>query len=203
MKIFVGLGNPTAEYAATKHNVGFMLADMIATHFDATAWRERFNALVTEAFLGDEKLLIVKPLTFMNLSGEAVAPLVNFYKVSAQDLIVAHDDMDLPLGTIRLRPKGSSGGHRGVASIIACLGLQSFPRVRIGVGRPPEHWSVNHHVLSPFTPQDAATISKTLEELVPAVECILREGIERAMNKFNPQRRARLVEEQQNHGVDG
>ena len=177
MKIFVGLGNPTAEYAATKHNVGFMLADRLAAQIDATPWHDKFNALVAEAFVDGEKILIVKPQTFMNLSGEAVAPLMNFYKVDAADLTVAHDDMDLPLGMIRLRPKGSGGGHRGVASIIQHLGgVQNFPRVRIGVGRPPENWTVNHHVLSPFTPDDAAQIAKTLEELVPAVLCIFKEG---------------------------
>ena len=189
MKIFAGLGNPTPEYAATKHNVGFMLADRLAAHLDATPWHERFNALIAEAFFGGEKILIVKPQTFMNLSGEAVAPIMNFYKIDVQNLIVAHDDMDLPLGMIRLRPKGSGGGHRGVASIIQHLGYQNFPRVRIGVGRPPDNWTVNHHVLSPFTPEDSAQISKTLEELIPAVECIFTEGIDAAMNKFNPKRK--------------
>ena len=189
MKIFVGLGNPTPEYAATKHNVGFMLADRLAEKISASDWREKFNALVAESFFDGEKILIVKPQTFMNLSGEAVAPLMNFYKLDAANLIVAHDDMDLPLGMIRLRPKGSSGGHRGVASIIQQLGgEQNFPRVRIGVGRPPENWSVNHHVLSPFTQEDAKKISAAIEELVPAVLCIFNEGINNAMKKFNPRK---------------
>ena len=192
MKIFVGLGNPTPEYAATKHNVGFMLADRLADKFSADNWRERFNALVAETFLDGEKILIVKPQTFMNLSGEAVAPIMNFYKINAADLIVAHDDMDLPLGMIRLRPKGSGGGHHGVESIIQHLGGEkNFPRVRIGVGRPPANWTVNHHVLSPFTQEDADKISAALDELVPAVICIFREGIDSAMNKFNPKKRSR------------
>ena len=192
MKIFVGLGNPTPEYAATKHNVGFMLADRLADKFSADNWRERFNALVAETFFDDEKILIVKPQTFMNLSGEAVAPIMNFYKINAADLIVAHDDMDLPLGMIRLRPKGSGGGHHGVESIIQHLGGEkNFPRVRIGVGRPPANWTVNHHVLSPFTQEDADKISAALDELVPAVICIFREGIDSAMNKFNPKKRSR------------
>ena len=190
MKIFVGLGNPTPEYAATKHNVGFMLADMLADKLAADNWREKFNALVAESFYNGEKILIVKPQTFMNLSGEAVAPLVNFYKLDVENLTVAHDDMDLPLGTIRLRPKGSGGGHHGVESIIQHLGgKQNFPRVRIGVGRPPKNWSVNSHVLSPFTQDDADKISVALAELVPAVLCIFSEGINNAMNKFNPKRK--------------
>lgn len=202
MKIFVGLGNPTPEYAATKHNVGFMLADRLADKLAASTWRERFNALVAEIFLDGEKILLVKPQTFMNLSGEAVAPLMNFYKVDAADLIVAHDDMDLPLGTIRLRPKGSSGGHRGVESIIQHLGgKQNFPRVRIGVGRPPENWTVNSHVLSPFTQEDADKISAALNELVPAVMCIFRDGIDNAMNKFNPKRTK--IHEQSDNSING
>jgi len=190
MKIFVGLGNPGAEYAKTKHNVGFMLADKLAEKLAAQKdWREKFNALVTESFFNGEKILIVKPQTFMNLSGEAVAPIANFYKICAEDLIVAHDDMDLPLGKIRLRPKGSGGGHHGIESIIQHLGEQNFPRVRIGVGRPPQNWTVNHHVLSPFNQDDAEIISKTVAELVPAVLCIFSEGINNAMNKFNPKRK--------------
>ena len=202
MKIFVGLGNPTAEYAATKHNVGFMLADKLAEKISATEWREKFNALVAESFFDGEKILIVKPQTFMNLSGEAVGPLMNFYKLGVEDLTVAHDDMDLPLGMIRLRPKGSGGGHHGVESIIQHLGGEkNFPRVRIGVGRPPKNWTVNHHVLSPFTAEDAEKISATLAELVPAVLCIFKEGIDNAMNKFNP-RKVKAHEESDN-STDG
>ena len=189
MKIFVGLGNPTPEYAATKHNVGFMLADRLADEFGAENWREHFNALIAEMFLDGEKILLVKPQTFMNLSGEAVAPIMNFYKLDAHDLTVAHDDMDLPLGMIRLRPKGSGGGHHGVESIIQHLGGEkNFPRVRIGVGRPPKNWTVNHHVLSPFAQEDAEKISAAIDQLVPAVLCIFKEGIDAAMNKFNPKR---------------
>lgn len=189
MKIFVGLGNPTKEYAATKHNVGFMLADKVAVELGAENWRENFNALIAESFLDSEKILIVKPQTYMNASGDSVVPLVDYYKVDVKNLIVAHDDMDLPVGKIRLRPSGSGGGHRGIASIIQNFGgIKNFPRVRIGIGRPPENWSVNSHVLSPFNDEDAAKISTALNELVPAVICIFREGIDIAMNKFNPKK---------------
>ena len=195
MKIFVGLGNPTPEYAATKHNVGFMLADKLAEKISASEWREKFNALVAESFFDGEKILIVKPQTFMNLSGEAVAPIMNFYKLDAKNLTVAHDDMDLPLGMIRLRPKGSGGGHHGIESIIQHLGgEQNFPRVRIGVGRPPKNWTVNHHVLSPFAKDDAEKISAAIDELVPAVLCIFKEGIDNAMNKFNPKKSKKILE---------
>ena len=190
MKIFVGLGNPGAEYSKTKHNVGFMLADKLAEKIGAESWREKFNALVAESFFEGEKILIVKPQTFMNLSGEAVGPLTNFYKISAEDLIVAHDDMDLPVGKIRLRPKGSGGGHHGIESIIQHLGGEkNFPRVRIGIGRPSQNWTVNNHVLSPFNPEDAEKISEAIENLIPAVICIFRDGIDMAMNKFNPKKK--------------
>ena len=197
MKLFVGLGNPGREYAATKHNVGFMLADALAEHLNAPDWHEQFRALVTATYVEGEKLLLVKPQTFMNLSGEAVRPIIDYYKVELDDLIVAHDDMDLPSGMIRLRPKGSSGGHRGVQSIIEHLsGAENFVRVRIGVGRPPEHWSVNSHVLSPFNEEDAARIKEAIEQLVPAVMSIVTDGIDIAMNKFNPKRKKASVDEQ-------
>ena len=197
MKLFAGLGNPGREYAATKHNVGFMLADALADRLSAPDWREQFRALVTAAYVDGEKILLVKPQTFMNLSGEAVRPLMDYYRLTVDDLIVAHDDMDIPLGTIRLRPKGSSGGHRGVGSIIEHLGgASNFSRVRIGVGRPPEHWSVNSHVLSPFNDDDAKLIGAAIEQLVPAVLTIVTDGIDVAMNKFNPKKKKVPVDEQ-------
>lgn len=189
MKIFVGLGNPGAKFANTKHNVGFMLADKIFAELGANDWRNDFDALIAEGFYNGEKILIVKPQTFMNLSGEAVASIVNFYKIPIENLIVAHDDMDLPVGMIRLRPKGSSGGHRGVDSIIKNLGGErNFPRIRIGIGRPKENFSVNNHVLSNFNVEDTEKIFTAIENLIPATLCIVSEGIDIAMNKFNPKK---------------
>ena len=174
-----------------------MLADALADRLSAPDWREQFRALVTAAYVDGEKILLVKPQTFMNLSGEAVRPLMDYYRLTVDDLIVAHDDMDIPLGTIRLRPKGSSGGHRGVGSIIEHLGgASNFSRVRIGVGRPPEHWSVNSHVLSPFNDDDAKLIGAAIEQLVPAVLTIVTDGIDVAMNKFNPKKKKVPVDEQ-------
>ncbi len=197
MKIFVGLGNPGTEYATTKHNVGFMLADKFAAEIGAEMWRNNFSALVAEGFVGGEKILVVKPQTFMNLSGEAVGAVMNFYKVDAENLVVAHDDLDLPVGMIRLRPKGSGGGHHGIESIIQHLGGEkNFPRVRIGIGRPPANWTVNGHVLSPFSSEDAEKISAAIENLVPAVLCIFREGIDVAMSKFNPKRCKKILDEE-------
>lgn len=198
MKIFVGLGNPGAEYAKTKHNVGFMLADRLAKEIGAESWREKFNAHIAETFFDGEKILIVKPQTFMNLSGEAVGAITDFYKIDPENLIVAHDDMDLPVGMIRLRPKGSGGGHHGIESIIQHLGGEkNFPRVRIGIGRPPRNWTVNSHVLSPFNSDDMEKISETIENLIPAMLCIFREGIDNAMNKFNPKKKKKTSDEEE------
>ena len=189
MKIFAGLGNPGSEYSTTKHNVGFMLADKLFLELGAENWREKFNALVAETFFDGEKIFLVKPQTFMNLSGEAVGAITDFYKVPTENLIVAHDDMDLPVGKIRLRPKGSGGGHHGVESIIQHLGGEkNFSRVRIGIGRPPQNWTVNNHVLSQFSAEDFEKISATIEDLIPAVQCIFSDGIDIAMNKFNPKK---------------
>ena len=189
MKMFAGLGNPGAEYAATRHNVGFMLADALAARWDAAGWRTKQDALVAEARLGAEKILLVKPLTYMNESGRAVGPLLSWYKLAPEDLIVAHDDMDLPVGMIRLRKKGSAGGHNGMKSILYHVQDENFPRVRIGVGHPVHgRDQVIRHVLSPFSAEDAQKIREAIEYLLPAVECIVAEGIDLAMNKYNPKK---------------
>jgi len=188
MNVIAGLGNPGAEYAKTKHNAGFMLIDALARDFGTDSWREKYNALVDEIFVGGEKIILVKPLTYMNNSGKAIAPILNFYKLTADDLIVAHDDMDIPVGTIRIRRKGSSGGHNGLKSIIENVGTSDFNRVRIGIGRPAQGWTVINHVLAPFNEEDVPKIAGAIDYLVPAVKCILSDGIDMAMNKYNPKK---------------
>lgn len=190
MKIIAGLGNPGSEYAATKHNVGFMLIDALADKLNVSAseWQEKNDALIAKVRIGAESVLLVKPLTYMNESGRAIAPLMNFYKLDATDLIVVHDDMDIPTGTIRLRKKGSAGGHNGIKSILAHVGDENFSRVRIGIGRPLPKWTVVNHVLAPFTAEDVPKIKAAIEYLLPAVECIVTDGIDAAMNKFNPKK---------------
>ena len=189
MKMIAGLGNPGAEYAHTKHNVGFMLVDALAERLGIDNWRERFNALVGEGRIGAEKVLLVKPLTYMNESGRAIVPLLSWYKLAAEDLIVAHDDMDIPAGMIRLRRKGSAGGHNGIKSILAHLGEEDFARVRLGIGRPLSGWTVVHHVLAPFSEEDVPKIREAIEYLLPAVECIVSDGIDLAMNRYNPRKK--------------
>lgn len=188
MKMIAGLGNPGSEYAKTKHNVGFMYLDALAEHLGATDWRNKYDALVAEARIGSEKVLLVKPLTYMNESGRAIGPLMNFYKLDPEDIIVAHDDMDIPVGTVRIRKKGSAGGHNGMKSILYHVGDENFPRIRIGIGRPLPGWTVVKHVLAPFAPEDVEKIQEAVKYLVPAAECIITEGADMAMNKFNPKK---------------
>ena len=195
MKIIAGLGNPGAEYAHTKHNVGFMLVDALAEELGIDAWREKFNALVAEGRIGAEKVLLVKPLTYMNESGRALAPLLDWYKLAPEELIVVHDDMDIAVGTIRLRRKGSAGGHNGIKSLLAHIGSQEFSRVRIGIGRPLPGWTVVRHVLAPFSAEDGPKVHEAIAYLLPAVECIVTDGIDMAMNRYNPRRKKAAKQE--------
>jgi len=188
VKIIAGLGNPGREYAQTKHNVGFMLVDALAGHLGVTTWREKSEALVAETRIGAEKVLLVKPQTYMNESGRALGPLMSFYKLAPEDLIVCHDDMDIPCGTIRIRKKGSAGGHNGIKSILAHVGDEHFARVRVGIGRPAAGWTVVNHVLAPFSTEDAPKIAAAIDYLIPAVECIVNDDVDMAMNKFNPKK---------------
>lgn len=196
MKIIAGLGNPGTEYAHTKHNVGFMLVDALAAHLNAGAWKEGFSSLIAEARIGGEKIFLVKPMTYMNNSGEALGPMLSYYKLDTDDLIVAHDDMDIPAGTVRIRKKGGSGGHNGIKSILAHIGSEDFSRVRIGIGRPLPGWSVINHVLAPFSSEDAVRIREAIGYLTPAVECIAVDGVDLAMNRYNPQKKKMKKQEE-------
>ena len=189
MKIIAGLGNPGAEYAHTKHNVGFMLVDVLAEKLGAASWKEDFFSALTEVRIGGEKVFLVKPLTYMNNSGEALGPMLSYYKMDVDDLVVVHDDMDIPAGMVRIRRKGSSGGHNGIKSIIAHVGGEDFARVRIGIGRPPAGWTVIHHVLAPFSTEDAPKIRAAIDYLLPAVESIVTDGVDFAMNRYNPHKK--------------
>lgn len=194
MKLIAGLGNPGSEYVATKHNVGFMLVDALAKQIGTENWKTKQDALVAEAHIGAEKVLLVKPLTYMNDSGRAIGPLLSWYKMPPEDLVVLHDDMDIPVGAVRLRKKGSAGGHNGMKSILYHVQEENFPRVRVGIGRPPQGWTVIRHVLSPFSAEDRPRIEAAIEYLVPAVMCIVTDGVDLAMNRFNPVKRKKLSE---------
>jgi len=182
MKIVVGLGNPGRQYERTRHNVGFQVLDILAERYGVVFAPHKFQCLAAQVRVGVEKALLVKPLTYMNLSGQAVAPLVRFYKVPLEDLLVVYDDMDLPLGALRMRPKGGAGGHKGMKSVIQHLGSQDFPRLRVGIGRPPGRMDPVDYVLSRFSAQEEEVMQIVRERAADAIEKWLREGIEAAMN---------------------
>jgi peptidyl-tRNA hydrolase, PTH1 family len=182
--VIVGLGNPGPEYAGTRHNVGFMVVDLLSQRHRIPIKAARHGARVGEGLMGDEPVALVKPLTFMNLSGRAVAPLMNRHSLPPGDLIVIYDDADLPVGKIRLRARGSAGGHGGLKSIIGSLGSSEFPRVRIGIGRSSSGDLVEH-VLARFGPQEREPIGRAIERAADAVEFMLAQGTEAAMNRFN------------------
>jgi peptidyl-tRNA hydrolase, PTH1 family len=183
VKIIVGLGNPGREYAATRHNLGFMVVDEVTRRLAATERRNRFRSDLVEAFDGGEKVVLLKPRTYMNLSGSAVREAINWYKVPIEDVLVVVDDIDLPFGSTRLRAKGGSGGHNGLKSIIAELGLDTFSRMRIGIGRGARH--TTRQVLTRFTSDEERVLPAVLGT---AADCVLeweRQGIISAMNRCN------------------
>lgn len=184
--LVVCLGNPGLRYEGTRHNAGFMTADALAKKLDLSINRARFQALTGKAEIGGESVLVMKPQTYMNLSGEAAAAAARFYKIPPERVIVVSDETALPIGKLRVRSKGSAGGHNGLKSIIACLGSDQFPRIRLGVGAPPhEDYDMADWVLSAFKNQDAEDIAAAAERAAEAVICYITEGPERTMNKFN------------------
>ncbi len=184
MKLIAGLGNPGARYANSRHNIGFSVADAFARAHAAHFARKKFNAEIAEANLGENKLLIIKPQSFMNASGEPVGKLYAFYKIAPADLLVIYDDLDLPLGKIRLRAEGSAGGHHGMESIIARIGTSNYARLRVGIGRPIPDADVDH-VLGNFSADERTVLNETIARAVEAIEVWLADGIDVAMNRFN------------------
>ena len=186
MKLIVGLGNPGKKYIDTRHNAGWHLLDTIGRDHDEFRFDEKRNkALIARGKLAGVGVALVKPQTFMNLSGEAVGPLARFYKVPPERILVAYDDVDLPAATLRLRPKGGAGGQKGMRSIIQHLGTEEFPRLRLGIGRPPGKMPTEAYVLQKFKPSEWEAMVITYQEGVEAVKTVITEGIDNAMNKFN------------------
>ena len=185
MTIVVGLGNPGRRYQGTRHNIGFAVADEVARRRQAAFESGRGDTLVARFGRGAGAALVVKPLTMMNLSGEAVAAVAGFYKVDPAAILVAADDVNLPLGRLRLRARGSAGGHNGFRSIIGCLGTEEFPRLRVGVGRGDPRRDLADHVLARFDDDERDEVERAIARAADAVETFLAEGIEAAMNRHN------------------
>ena len=184
--LIVCLGNPGLRYEGTRHNAGFMVADALAKKLNIAVNRSRFHALTGSGSIGGESVLLMKPQTYMNLSGEAAAEAARFYKIPPERVLVVSDETALAVGRLRVRAKGSAGGHNGLKNIIEHLGTDQFPRIRLGVGAPPhEDYDLKDWVLSTFKNQDAEDMAAAAERAAEAVICYITEGAERAMNRFN------------------
>lgn len=190
----VGLGNPGSRYETSRHNAGFMAIDCIAERHGVTRWKEEQHALTATYVYAGVKIMLVKPQTFMNLSGEAVGPLARYYRIDPADIYVIYDDMDLPTGQLRMRVKGSDGGHNGMKSIISHLGTKEYPRLRVGVGRPAPGWTVVNHVLASPAEDEVAAFRKGIEAAAKAVDVIAQEGFDVAMNRCNPRHHGKSSE---------
>ncbi len=185
MKMIIGLGNPGKQYEMTRHNVGFQVIDRLVDHFAAPAMQTKFNGLYTTVHRPEGKVVLVKPLTYMNLSGECIRPLMDYFDVAVEDIVVIYDDLDLVPGKIRLRQKGSAGGHNGMKSLIAHLGTSDFNRIRIGIGRPIGQMRVPDFVLSTFSKEEMPVVSESIEKSVQACQSWTERPFLEVMNNYN------------------
>ena len=183
--LIAGLGNPGPRYAANRHNVGFRCVERLGAALDLAFDKRQKHSHVALGTFHGRRVVLAKPQLFMNESGRAVVPLAQFYKVPPEATLVVYDDLDLPLGTLRLRPEGGSGGHKGMRSVIEHLGTQGFPRLRVGIGRPPGRMDPAAYVLQDFSADEQPLLDDTLERAVTAIETWLREGIEVAMDRYD------------------
>ncbi len=186
MYLIAGLGNPGREYQMTRHNIGFHAIDRLADLYGIKVNKLKYKSLWGECAIGGEKAIIVKPQTYMNLSGEAISEFARFYKIEPDNIIIIHDDVSLAPGRMRIRPKGSAGGHNGLKSIIYCLSSDEFVRIKIGVGAP-EHkeYDLADYVLGHFTKDEIPVLEEVIDRSIKAAETVIRSGVQTAMNKFN------------------
>ncbi len=186
MHIIAGLGNPGKDYAHTRHNAGYEAVDHLAEKYGIRIETDKFRALTGSGVIEGQKVLLLKPLTFMNASGESIRAACDFYKLNPEkDLVVLYDDVDLPLGQLRVRPKGSAGGHNGIKSIISCLHTEIFDRVRIGIGEKPEGWDLADYVLGKFPKEDRQKMDEAFKRAGEAAARLLNEDVSAVMNEFN------------------
>ena len=185
MYLIAGLGNPTREYEKTRHNVGFEAIDILADKAGTTVTEKKHKALYGKGYIGGQKVILAKPQTYMNLSGEAVREAVQFYKIPADHVLVIYDDVSLPVGKLRVRPTGSAGGHNGIKNIIAHLGTQDFPRIKIGTGAPGEGGDMIDWVIGVPSQAERKVLVESFRRAIDAAECIIEHGCQKAMNDFN------------------
>lgn len=185
MRLVVGLGNPGNEYASTKHNLGFLVVDEIGRRAGIDLTKKKFYGLYGEGTFNSDKLILLKPETYMNRSGESVSSAVGFYHIPLDKIIVVHDELDLPAGTVRIKSGGGSAGHKGIASIIERLGEGDFIRIRIGIGKPGEKSGTVSHVLSKFSKEEAEIVKESVSRAADAALEVIENGLQKAMNKYN------------------
>ena len=191
MFIIAGLGNPTSQYEGTRHNIGFDVMDALAEKYNISISEKKYKALCGKGVIEGEKVLLVKPQTYMNLSGESIAEILNYYKLDAEeDFLVVFDDISLAPGNIRIRKKGSAGGHNGIKNIIAMTGTQNFKRIKVGVGEKPKGWDLADYVLGRFSDEDRKKVNDAIEDAIGAVSMILRGETDQAMNCYNAKKEA-------------
>ncbi|SDQ04271.1 peptidyl-tRNA hydrolase [Virgibacillus subterraneus] len=185
MKCIVGLGNPGRKFKKTRHNIGFMVIDELVDRHNWKLKKDKFNGKSTVEFLGNEKVILLQPQTYMNLSGGSIRPLIDFYNIAVDDVLVIYDDLDLPTGKIRLRQKGSHGGHNGIRSTIEHLGTKEFKRLRIGIGRPSGQMQVVDYVLGSFPKEKHEAVDSGIQKAADACEAWLEKSFSEVMNEFN------------------
>lgn len=189
MYLIAGLGNPSRTYEGTRHNIGFTMIDAIGNKFGIDVTTKKHKALVGRGMIDGMRVILAKPQTYMNLSGESIREITDFYKIEPENIIIIYDDISLDVGQLRIRKKGSAGGHNGVKNIIAHLGTQEFPRIKLGIGNKPEGWDLADYVLSKYTKAEQEALEEASEGVIGAVKLMLADDIEAAMNKYNAKKR--------------
>ncbi|MDD3221848.1 MAG: aminoacyl-tRNA hydrolase [Clostridia bacterium] len=189
MYMIAGLGNPTKTYEGTRHNIGFMMIDAIGDKYNIDVTTKKHKALVGRGVIGGQRVILAKPQTYMNLSGESIREIADFYKILPENIIIIYDDISLDVGQLRIRKKGSAGGHNGIKSIIAHLSTQEFPRIKVGIGNKPEGWDLADYVLSKYSKAERECIEEAARDVAGAAELILNDDIDGAMNQYNGKKR--------------
>lgn len=189
MYLIAGLGNPSKTYEGTRHNIGFTMIDAIGKKFDIDVTTKKHKALVGRGVIDGQRVILAKPQTYMNLSGESIREIADFYKIGPENIIIIYDDISLEVGQLRIRKKGSAGGHNGIKNIISHLGTQEFPRIKVGIGNKPEGWDLADYVLSKYSKAEQEALEEAADGVVGAVKLMLVDDIEAAMNRYNAKKR--------------